>query len=114
MEERFSPPKGALIRLPVVVRLILTVPASMSRANACMSFGLVVAIAAGMQPNLTTHPTEPVETITAFIVQVSLGDLPHGSIGYQSIYVAGLSLLVLTLGFNLIGFALRRRFREVY
>lgn len=75
---------------------------------------MVVAIAAGMQPNLTTDPTQPVETITAFIVQVSLGDLPHGSIGYQSIYVAGLSLLVLTLGFNLIGFALRRRFREVY
>lgn len=75
---------------------------------------MVVAIAAGMQPNLTSDPTQPVETITAFIVQVSLGDLPHGSIGYQSIYVAGLSLLILTLGFNLVGFALRRRFREVY
>lgn len=75
---------------------------------------MVVAIAAGLQPNLTLNPTEPVATITAFIVQVSLGDLPHGSIGYQSIYVAGLSLLVLTLLFNLIGFALRRRFREVY
>ncbi len=75
---------------------------------------MVVAIAAGMQPNLTANPTEPVETITAFIVQVSLGDLPHGSIGFQSIYVAGLSLFLLTLGFNLIGFALRRRYREVY
>lgn len=75
---------------------------------------MVVAIAAGLQPNLTLNPTQPVATITAFIVQVSLGDLPHGSIGYQSIYVAGLTLLVLTLTFNLIGFALRRRFREVY
>lgn len=75
---------------------------------------MVVAIAAGLQPNLTLNPTEPVATITAFIVQVSLGDLPHGSIGYQSIYVAGLTLLVLTLTFNLIGFALRRRFREAY
>lgn len=75
---------------------------------------MVVAIAAGLQPNLTIHPTEPVATITAYIVQVSMGDLPHGSIGYQSIYVAGLTLLVLTLIFNLIGFALRRRFREVY
>ncbi len=75
---------------------------------------MVVAIAAGLQPNLTANPTEPVATITAFIVQVSMGDLPHGSIGYQSIYVAGLSLLALTLTFNLIGFGLRRRFRETY
>jgi phosphate transport system permease protein len=75
---------------------------------------MVVAIAAGLQPNLTVNPTEPVATITAYIVQVSMGDLPHGSIGYQSIYVAGLTLLFLTLIFNLIGFALRRRFREVY
>lgn len=75
---------------------------------------MVVAIAAGLQPNLTANPTEPVATITAFIVQVSMGDLPHGSIGYQSIYVAGLTLMLFTLVFNLVGFALRRRFREVY
>lgn len=75
---------------------------------------MVVTIAAGLQPNLTMNPTEPVATITAFIVQVSMGDLPHGSIGYQSIYVAGLTLLFFTLTFNLIGFALRRRFREAY
>lgn len=73
---------------------------------------MVVAIAAGMQPNLTLNPTEPAATITAFIVQVSLGDLPHGSIGYQSIYVAGLSLLVLTLCFNIIGLWLRKKFQE--
>lgn len=75
---------------------------------------MVVAIAAGLQPNLSMNPIEPVATITAFIVQVSLGDLPHGSIGYQSIYVAGLTLMLITLVFNLIGFALRRKFREVY
>jgi phosphate transport system permease protein len=73
---------------------------------------MVVAIAAGMQPNLSFNPTEPAATITAFIVQVSLGDLPHGSIGYQSIYAAGLTLLVITLGFNILGFFLRRRYRE--
>ncbi|MGE5086416.1 MAG: phosphate ABC transporter permease subunit PstC [Bacillota bacterium] len=73
---------------------------------------MVVAIAAGMQPNLTLNPLEPSATITAFIVQVSLGDLPHGSIGYQSIYVAGLSLLVLTLCFNIIGLWLRKKFQE--
>ncbi|MGZ3747257.1 MAG: PstC family ABC transporter permease, partial [Pseudobdellovibrionaceae bacterium] len=73
---------------------------------------MVVAIAAGMQPNLTLNPTQPAATITAFIVQVSMGDLPHGSVGYQSIYVAGLSLLVLTLSFNVIGMWLRVRFQE--
>lgn len=73
---------------------------------------MVVAIAAGMQPNFTLNPTEPAATITAFIVQVSLGDLPHGSIGYQSIYVAGLSLLVLTLCFNIVGLWLRKKFQE--
>ena len=75
---------------------------------------MVVAIAAGMQPNLTLNPTEPAATITAFIVQVSLGDLPYGSIGYQSIYVAGLTLLLLTLAFNILGFFLRKKFREAY
>jgi phosphate transport system permease protein len=75
---------------------------------------MVVAIAAGMQPNLTFNPTEPAATITAFIVQVSLGDLPHGSIGYQSIFAAGLVLMLFTLVFNVIGFFLTRRFREAY
>lgn len=73
---------------------------------------MVVAIAAGMQPNLSWNPLEPSETITAYIVQVSLGDLPHGSIGYQTIYVAGLTLLLITLVFNLFGFWLRKKFRE--
>ncbi len=74
---------------------------------------MVVAIAAGMQPQISLNPLQPSETITAFIVQVSLGDLPHGSVGYQSIYVAGLTLLVMTLAFNIVGFWLRKRFREV-
>ncbi|MFN2415590.1 MAG: phosphate ABC transporter permease subunit PstC, partial [Pyrinomonadaceae bacterium] len=68
---------------------------------------MIVAIAAGMQPNLTLDPREPAETITAFIVQVSLGDLPHGSIGYQSIFAAGLVLFLMTLVFNIGGHLLR-------
>jgi phosphate transport system permease protein len=75
---------------------------------------MVVAVAAGLQPNLTWDPTEPAATITAFIVQVSLGDLPHDSIGYQSIFAAGLVLLLITLVFNIAGFTLTRRFREAY
>ena len=75
---------------------------------------MIVAIAAGMQPNLTWNPTEPAETVTAYIVQVSLGDLPHGSIGYQSIFAAGFTLFAMTLGFNILGHLLRKRFREAY
>ena len=75
---------------------------------------MVVAIAAGMQPNLTWNPMEPAATITAYIVQVSLGDLPHGSTGYQTIFAAGLTLLLITLVFNIIGHVLRKRYREIY
>lgn len=75
---------------------------------------MVVAIAAGLQPNLTWNPLHSAATITSFIVQVSLGDLPHGSIGYQSIFAAGLVLMLTTLVFNIAGFFLTRRFREVY
>ncbi|MCX7901753.1 MAG: phosphate ABC transporter permease subunit PstC, partial [Burkholderiaceae bacterium] len=62
----------------------------------------------------TFNPTEQGATITAYIVQVALGDLPHGSIGYQSIFAAGLTLVVMTLGFNVVGHLLRKRFREAY
>jgi phosphate transport system permease protein len=75
---------------------------------------MILAVAAGMQPNLTFNPLEPAATITAFIVQVALGDLPHGSVGYQTIFAAGLTLLVLTLFFNIAGHLLRKRFREAY
>jgi len=52
--------------------------------------------------------------MTAYIVQVSLGDLPHGSIGYQTIFAVGLTLIFMTLIFNIMGFLLTRRFRERY
>jgi phosphate transport system permease protein len=102
--------------------LTVVVPAAFSGITAAYILGMsravgetmVVAIAAGQMPNLTLDPTEPAATITAYIVQVSLGDLAHGSIGYQTIFAAGLTLFVITLAFNMIGFYLRRRFREVY
>lgn len=75
---------------------------------------MILAVAAGMQPNLTWNPAEPAATITSYIVQVSLGDLPHGSIGYQTIFAAGLTLILITLCFNIAGQWLRRRFREHY
>jgi phosphate transport system permease protein len=75
---------------------------------------MILAVAAGMQPNLTINPLEPAATITAYIVQVALGDLPHGSIGYQTIFAAGLTLMLFTLMCNVAGHMLRKRFRETY
>ncbi len=75
---------------------------------------MVVAVAAGQQPNLTFNPMESAATITAYIVQVAMGDLPHGSIGYQSIFAAGLVLMVMTLFFNIIGHIVRKKYREQY
>lgn len=75
---------------------------------------MVVAVAAGQQPTLTFNPMDGAATITAYIVQVAMGDLPHGSIGYQSIFAAGLVLFALTLGFNIIGHIVRKKYREQY
>jgi phosphate transport system permease protein len=75
---------------------------------------MILAVAAGMQPTLTWNPLEPAATITAYIVQVALGDLPHGSIGYQTIFAAGLTLALVTLCFNVMGHMLRKRYRQAY
>ena len=75
---------------------------------------MVVAIAAGQQARIALNPLEGAATITAYIVQISLGDLPHNSLAYLTIFVAGLTLFVITLIFNLIAFWLRRKYREVY
>ncbi|NJM58084.1 MAG: phosphate ABC transporter permease subunit PstC [Synechococcales cyanobacterium RU_4_20] len=75
---------------------------------------MIVAIAAGLQPIITFNPLEPAATITAFIVQVSLGDLPHGSTAYQTIFAAGLVLALMTLVFNIFGHFLSKRYRENY
>lgn len=107
-------------RYQTAVRVV--VPAALSGIASAYILGvsravgetMIVAVAAGMQPQLTFDPLEPAATITSYIVQVALGDLPHGSIGYQTIFAAGLTLMVLTLCFNLGGYWLRRRFREAY
>lgn len=107
-------------RLQTTLRVVM--PAAASGIAAAFVLGvaratgetMVVAIAAGQQPNLTLDPREPAATITAYIVQVALGDLPHGSIGYQSIFAAGLVLLLITLLFNILAHLLRARFREAY
>ena len=75
---------------------------------------MVVAVAAGQQPNLTINPMEGAATITTYIVQVAMGDLPYGSIGYQSIFAAGMVLLLMTLFFNILGHLTRKKFAERY
>jgi phosphate transport system permease protein len=107
-------------RLETAIKVVL--PAAISGVAAAFVLGIsravgetmVVAIAAGQQPNLTLDPTQPAATITAYIVQVALGDLPHDSIGYQTIFAAGLVLLLITLLFNVFAFWLRQRYREAY
>lgn len=70
---------------------------------------MIVAIAAGQQPRLTLDPRVPIETMTAYIVQVSLGDTPTGTLAYRTIFAVGLALFAMTLTLNLISYALRRR-----
>ena len=75
---------------------------------------MIVAIAAGQQPRLTGNPFVPIETMTAYIVQVSLGDTPQGTIEYRTIFAVGMLLFVMTFSLNLISTWLRERFREEY
>ena len=75
---------------------------------------MVVAIAAGMMPNLTLNPIEPIQTLTAYIVGISLGDVPHGTIEYKTIFAAGITLFIMTLSLYVLGFWFRRKIREVY
>jgi len=75
---------------------------------------MIVAIAAGQIPNLSVDPRAPMETMTAYIVQVSLGDTPFGSIEYKTIFALGTTLFAMTLGLNALSFRFVRRFRERY
>jgi phosphate transport system permease protein len=70
---------------------------------------MIVAIAAGQKPNLTLNPLEPIETMTAYIVQVSLGDVPHGTLEFSTIFAVGFMLFLMTLFFNLLAYFLRKR-----
>jgi phosphate transport system permease protein len=107
-------------RLQTAVRVVI--PGAFSGVTAAYLLGMsravgetmVVAIAAGQQARLAYNPLEGAATITAYIVQISLGDLPHNSLAYLTIFAAGLTLFLITLVFNLLAFWLRRTFREVY
>jgi phosphate transport system permease protein len=75
---------------------------------------MIVAIAAGQQPRFTANPMLPIETMTAYIVQVSLGDTPQGTLEYRTIFAVGMLLFLGTFLLNLVSTWLRERFREEY
>jgi phosphate transport system permease protein len=91
----------------VIVAIILAISRAIGET-------MIVAIAAGQQPRLTMNPLVPIETITAYIVQVSLGDVPHNSLEYRTIFAAGITLFFLTFLLNNVSFWLRKKFREKY
>lgn len=102
-------------RLSAVFRVVL--PSAFSGIAASVILGvsraigetMIVAIAAGQQPRFTFDPRVPIETMTAFIVQVSMGDTPYGTLEYRTIFAVGLTLFLMTLGLNLASHRLRRR-----
>jgi phosphate transport system permease protein len=107
-------------RMQAALRVV--VPAAFSGISASFILAMsraigetmIVAIAAGQQPRLTADPTNPVETMTAFIVKVSMGDTPAGSLGFRTIFAVGMLLFLMTFALNLLSDWLRRRFREEY
>jgi phosphate transport system permease protein len=107
-------------RMEVATRVV--VPAALSGIVASIILAMsravgetmIVAIAAGQNPTFTFDPTVPVMTMTTYIVQVSLGDTPYGSLEYRTLFAVGTTLFVLTFVMNIFSFWFVRKFREVY
>jgi phosphate transport system permease protein len=110
---------GAM-RRTVAARVV--VPAALSGIAAAVILGLsraigetmIVAIAAGQMPNLSLDPREAMQTMTSYIVQISQGDTPYGSVEYRTIFAVGATLFLMTLALNAASLRLVRRFRERY
>jgi phosphate transport system permease protein len=91
----------------IIVSIILAISRAIGET-------MIVAIAAGQQPRLTLDPTVPIETITAYIVQVSLGDVQHGSLEYRTIFAAGITLFAFTFLLNTLCYRIRKKYQEKY
>jgi phosphate transport system permease protein len=106
----------------LITSIRVVYPAALSGIGAAYILGIsraigetmIVAIAAGTIPKWTWNPAESASTITAYIVQVSKGELPREGASYKAIFAAGLTLFIMTLGFNIVGHILRKRYREAY
>jgi phosphate transport system permease protein len=107
-------------RLEVIVKVVLPSALSGILASFILAVSraigetMAVAVAAGNRPNLTLNPLESIQTMTAYMVQVSLGDTPRGTVEYESLFAVGMTLFVITLGMNILSQWLLSRFREVY
>ena len=107
-------------RLQTVFRVLLPAAFSGIVVSIILAFSraigetMIVAIAAGQQPNFTFDPTVPVATITTYIVQVSMGDVPQNSMEYKTIFAAGISLFVFTFLLNNVSFFIKKKFQERY
>ncbi|GAC40882.1 phosphate ABC transporter permease subunit PstC [Paenibacillus popilliae] len=104
------------------VALKIVVPAALSGivSSGVLAFSraigetMIVSVAAGATPQLTLNPLDSIQTMTAYIVQVSLGDTPHGSIEYGTIFAVGMTLFIITFLLNILALWVARRFREEY
>jgi phosphate transport system permease protein len=107
-------------RLQTAFRVLIPSASSGIIASIILAFSraigetMIVAVAAGQQPQLTMDPTVPIQTITSYIVQVSSGDVQHGSLEYNTIFAAGLALFVFTFILNNISFFINKKFRQEY
>jgi phosphate transport system permease protein len=107
-------------KLQVSTRVV--VPAALSGIVASFVLGIsravgetmIVAIAAGAQPSMSLNPVVAIETMTTFIAQTGIGDVPTGSLEYKTIFAVGSTLFIATFLMNLVSIRLVRRFREVY
>jgi phosphate transport system permease protein len=91
----------------IIVSIILAISRAIGET-------MIVAIAAGQKPTLTMDPTETIATITSYIVQVTVGDVEHGSIEYKSLFAAGMTLFLFTFILNNISYFVKKKYQEKY
>ncbi|MEQ8822675.1 MAG: phosphate ABC transporter permease subunit PstC [Sumerlaeia bacterium] len=104
------------------VSLTIVTPAALSGISSAFILALsraigetmAVTIAAGATPNLTANPFEGIQTMTAFIVQISKGDTPAGTVEYYTLFAVALLLFLITFAMNVVANRIQRRYREVY
>ncbi|MFZ9943805.1 MAG: phosphate ABC transporter permease subunit PstC [Bacteroidia bacterium] len=107
-------------RLQTAIKVILPSASSGIIVSAILAISraigetMIVAIAAGQQPRLTANPFVPIETITTYIVKVSLGDVAHNSLEYRTIFAAGITLFVFTFALNNISYYLNKKLEKKY
>lgn len=105
-------------KMPTILRVVVPAAGSGIAASVILAVAravgetMVVAIAAGQQARLTADPRVPIETMTAYIVQISMGDTPAGTLEYRTIFLIGATLFVMTLMMNMVGFRLARKARK--